>query len=101
MEVGFTVAPKVDCAPLYHGLPGAVCQCPHYGYVFKGVLRASYPGTDRPDEVARAGEVYFIPAGHTLAYDEDSEVLELNPAFALQQLMDHIDRMLGGGRPES
>jgi hypothetical protein len=33
MEVGYTVAPAVDCVPGYHGLPGGLCQCPHYGYV--------------------------------------------------------------------
>jgi hypothetical protein len=33
MEVGDTVAPAVDCAPGYQGLPGGLCQCPHYGYV--------------------------------------------------------------------
>jgi len=53
----------------------------------KGRLRVTYPGCDWPDEVAATGDVFFFPAGHTLAYEEDSEVLELNPASALQALM--------------
>jgi hypothetical protein len=97
MEVGFTTAEPMDCSPLYAGLPGGVCQCPHYGYVFKGRLRCAFPGTDRPDEVAETGDVYFFPAGHVLIYDEPSEVLELNPAAALQQLMDHIESVASGG----
>ena len=97
MEVGYTVAPIVDCAPGYQGLPGGLCQCPHYGYVFRGRLRATYPGTDWPDETAETGDVYFFPAGHTLEYLEESEVLELNPAAALQGLMDHFEKMLAGG----
>jgi hypothetical protein len=97
MEVGYTIAPPVDCTPAYSGLPGGVCQCPHYGYVFKGTVRCMYPGTDRPDEVAKAGDVYFFPAGHTLAYDEESEVLEFNPAAALETLMDHFEQMLASG----
>jgi hypothetical protein len=92
--VGFTRAPVVDCAPLYAGLPGAVCCCPHYGYVLEGVMRCVYPGTDTPDEVARAGELYYFPAGHTIAYDEPSVVIEWNPASALELLMDHIDGSL-------
>jgi hypothetical protein len=97
LEVGFTVAPAVDCAALYQGLPGAVCNCPHYGYVFKGAMRATYPGTDWPDEVATGGQVYYFPAGHSLSYDEASEVLELNPAAALAALMDHVEAKMADG----
>src|ERR1700730_14594940 len=97
MELGYTVAPPVDCTPGYQGLPGGVCQCPHYGYVFTGRMRAVYPGTDWPDEIAEAGDVYFFPAGHSLIYDEPSEVLELNPAAALQALMNHFETMMSSG----
>jgi hypothetical protein len=91
LEVGYTTAGPLDCTELYGGLPGGVCPCPHYGYVFKGRVRALYPGSDRPEEVAETGDVYFFPAGHVLIYDEPSEVLELNPAAALNDLMDHIE----------
>jgi hypothetical protein len=91
MEVGFTTTSAGDHTLLYQGLPGGVCPCPHYGYVFKGRIRAKYPGTDWPDEVASTGEAYFFPAGHVLIYEEETESLELNPAGALQTLMDHIE----------
>jgi hypothetical protein len=97
MEVGYTEAPPVDCAPAYAGLPGGVCPCPHYGYVLQGRVRVRYPGTDWPDEVASTGELYFFPAGHTIEYEEHSEVIELNPAAALQGLMDHFETMLATG----
>lgn len=97
MEVGFTTTEPMDCGPVYAGLPGGVCPCPHYGYVFTGRLRCIYPGTDWPEEVAEAGDVYHFPAGHVLIYDEPSEVLELNPAAALQRLMDHIEALAAGG----
>jgi hypothetical protein len=96
MEVGFTTAGPVDCTPVYAGLPGGVCQCPHYGYVFTGRLRCIYPGTDWPEEVAETGDAYYFRAGHVLIYDEPSEVLELNPAAALQGLMDHIESLASG-----
>ena len=93
MEVGYTTTGVGDHAMVYQGLPGGVCQCPHYGYVFKGVVRSRYPGTDWPDEVARAGEAYFFPAGHILSYEEETEAFELNPAAALQTLMDHVESL--------
>lgn len=58
----------------------------------RGSIRATYPNTDWPDETATAGEVYFFPAGHILIYRERTKALELNPAFALQQCMDAMQR---------
>ena len=95
LEVGFTTtAGPVDTTELNRvgGLAGGVCPCPHYGYVFHGAITAMYPGTGKPDEVISAGEVYFIPAGHVLKYDEQTDHLEFNPAFALQQCMDAMQR---------
>jgi hypothetical protein len=92
LEIGFTTVDEpADISSMYQGLPGAVCPCPHYGYVFRGRVRCVYPGSDQPDEVASAGEAYFFRAGHHLIYEEPSEVLEMNPAAALQQVMDHIE----------
>ena len=93
MEVGYTTTGAADHTPVYQGLPGGVCPCPHYGYVFTGRIRCHYPGTDWPDEIATAGDAYFFPAGHVLIYEEQTEALELNPAAALQTLMDHIEAL--------
>lgn len=97
MEVGFTtVHAPLDCTEAYKfgGLPGGVCPCPHYGYIFEGRMRAKYPGSDWPDEVIEAGEAYFIPSGHVLVYEEPSRVFELNPAHALQMCMDAMERAI-------
>ncbi len=95
LEVGYTTtAGPVDTTELNRvgGLAGGVCPCPHYGYVFEGSITAVYPDTGKPDEVISAGEVYFIPAGHVLKYDRQTDHLEFNPAFALQQCMDAMQR---------
>jgi hypothetical protein len=97
MEVGFTSLPfHLDCTNTYKesGLAGGVCGCPHYGYVIKGKLRCVYPGTDMPDDVAEAGEVYYFPAGHVLIYEEPTDAVEFNPAAALQQLMTGINNAM-------
>ncbi len=94
-EVGLTDIPFASDsteAGVVGGLAGGVCPCPHYGYIFSGTIRATYPNTGLPDEVATAGEAYFFPAGHVLIYEEATKALELNPAFALKQCMDAIER---------
>lgn len=95
IEVGLTTtAGPTDCTGLYRvgGMPGGVCPCPHYGFIFEGGLRATYPDTDQPDEVATTGEAYFFPAGHVLIYEEATRALEVNSAHALRQCMDTIER---------
>lgn len=42
--------------------------------------------------MVEAGEAYFIPAGHVLIYEKPSRILELNPAHALQTVMDAMQR---------
>jgi hypothetical protein len=91
MEVGLTTVAPIDPSPMYQGLPGGICICPHYGYVFSGRIRCVYPGTDWPDEIAVAGDAYFFNAGHYLIYEEETEHLELNPAHALQTIMNHLE----------
>src|SRR3546814_11502827 len=77
MEIGFTwtTGPR-DYTPLYAGLPGGVCPCDHYGYVFSGRIRARY--ADGSEEVIGPGEVYWIPKGHVLVFEEATPPLEIN-----------------------
>ncbi|MGA7051967.1 MAG: hypothetical protein WBZ37_11960 [Mycobacterium sp.] len=101
MEVGYTTTEHpLDTTELLRigGLAGSVCPCPHYGYVFEGSITAVYPNTSRPDEVISAGEVYFIPAGHVLKYSAPTNHLEFNPAFALQECMDAMQRVADAGQ---
>ncbi len=96
LEIGYTVLNSPTSSEGgYEGLPGGICNCPHYGYVFQGTVRCVYPNSELADEVAGPGEVYFFRPGHYLVYEADhSEVLELNPADALQFLMDHVERSI-------
>jgi hypothetical protein len=97
LVVAYTNTQPQDCSRVYRGLPGDVCPCPHYGYIFEGRLRCVYRGSDWPDEVAETGDVYFFQPGHVLVYEEPSKILEFNPAGALHLLMDHIEKLASGG----
>ncbi len=96
MEVGYTTLDStLDCTEQYKwgGLPGGVCPCPHYGYLFEGRIRVKYPDSDWPDEVIEAGEAYFVPSGHVLVYElEKTRCFELNPAHALGSCLDAMQK---------
>jgi hypothetical protein len=91
LQIGYsTVRGPTDCTPLYADLPGGVCNCRHWGYIFEGALTARYPNGEHEDETARAGDVYYFPAGHVLIYEEPTKALEFNPPEELETLMTAI-----------
>jgi hypothetical protein len=97
MEIGATwvTCGGVETAELYKGLPGDMCPCDHYGYVFSGSFRIRY--LDGSEETVGEGEVYYIPKGHVFFYDEPCHHLEINPHDQLQLLMQHFNRQLADG----
>jgi hypothetical protein len=66
-----------DLGPLMHGLPDDLCSCPHWGYVVKGRLRVTY--VDGQVEVLGAGDLCYLPPGHTGVVEEDLEFVEFSP----------------------
>lgn len=83
-----------DATPLLEGLPGNLCQCPHWGMVLKGSINVRYG--DGRVETVRAGEVYHWPAGHTVSVDEDYESIEFSPASEMAEVMGHLKKKLAG-----
>src|SRR5438552_3775562 len=55
---------------LFKGLPHGRCPAPHWGYVIKGQIRII--DADR-EEVLRAGDLYYLPSGHTAVVEETSK----------------------------
>ncbi len=78
----------IDPGPLFKGLPGDRCQCPHWGYVIKGKIR--YKFADR-EEVYKAGDVYYAPPGH-LPVIEAAEWVEFSPTDLLNKTMEVVGR---------
>jgi mannose-6-phosphate isomerase-like protein (cupin superfamily) len=70
-----------DLAALLKGLPGDSCQCPHWGYVFKG--RLTWRFGDR-EEVVEAGDAFFAPPGHVPEAEAGSEFVQFSPVEALR-----------------
>ncbi|HET7034438.1 MAG TPA: hypothetical protein VFI42_02045 [Thermomicrobiaceae bacterium] len=86
-----------DTEPVFKGLPGDRCQCPHWGYVIKGRLRVRYADHE---ETLRAGDVYYLSPGHLPIFDEDTEIVEFSPLHEYQKTMEaaaaNIAAMLAG-----
>ncbi len=61
----------------FQGLPDDRCQCDHWGYLFEGSFRVTYP--DGTGEVVRAGEAYHLRPGHFVQTLEPVELIEISP----------------------
>lgn len=83
--VGFeTFKADVDPAPLFQGLPGDRCQCPHWGVVLKGKVVFRYADHE---ETFEAGDAYYGPPDHVPLVFAGTEVVEFSPSLELQQTM--------------
>src|SRR5271169_4567196 len=51
-----TIRQDADLAPMLKGLPDDRCQCPHWGYVFKGKMTVRY--ADRKDVIG-PGDAFY------------------------------------------
>ena len=86
MNIAFeAVQAGFDTTPLFKGLPDDSCQCPHWGYMFKGKIRIKYADHE---EVVSAGEAYYLPPGHNVIFEEDCEVVEFSPKGEYQKTME-------------
>jgi hypothetical protein len=81
----------LDLSPLLKGLPGDMCQCPHWGMILKGRKLVKY--ADR-EEVLVAGDAYYMEPGHTTVTDAGTEWVEFSPSDKLKATNEAIARNL-------
>jgi hypothetical protein len=79
-----------DPAPLFHGLPGDRCQCPHWGVVLTGKLVYNY--ADGTQDVIQAGEAYYAPPGHLPIFAAGTEIAEFSPRKQLRAAMEVVTK---------
>jgi hypothetical protein len=97
MAMNVVRVPKgTDFGPLLKGLPGDLCQCPHWGYLLEGRIHMRF--ADGREETVEAGEVFYWPAGHTGWVDQDTAFLELSPAHAMEGFLDHIKKKVAAAQ---
>lgn len=84
----FTLAAGVDTTPLFEGLEGNLCQCPHWGFVLKGQITT----TDRSGarETVKANDLFYWPPGHNVRVDADAEIVMFSPQHEHTHVLDHM-----------
>jgi len=100
---GMTVAVNempagTDFTPVLEGLKNNSCQVPHWGYIIKGSMRLKY--NDGREVVLNAGEVFYIPPGHTGFVVEDLKILDFSPEKEMKALISHIEKKIAGSKQE-
>jgi len=90
VTVGYieVLEPK-DLSPIFEGLPGNMCISQHWGYVIDGSMRITFK--DQPEELIRAGDVFYIPAHHSGIVDDHVKIVTFSPDNEFEQLMDHFN----------
>jgi hypothetical protein len=90
----FTLAAGVDTSPLFKGLDGDMCQCPHWGFVLRGQLTTTDgAGTQ---ETVKANDLFYWPPGHNVRVDADAEIVMFSPQHEHTHVIDHMIRKVKG-----
>ncbi len=85
MHVEYDVFKKrFDVTPLLKGLPNDRDPCPHWGIVVKGQITMKCEGKE---EIAKVGDAYYAPPGHTGIFEAGTEVWEFSPSDKLEKTM--------------
>jgi hypothetical protein len=58
----FSLSAGVDTTPLFQGLEGNLCQCPHWGFVLRGQLTTT--DANGAQETVNANDLFYWPPGH-------------------------------------
>jgi hypothetical protein len=87
----FSLAAGVDTTPIFEGLEGDQCQCPHWGFV----LRGSITTTDAKgqQETVNADDLFYWPPGHNVRVDSDAEIIMFSPQHEHDVVIDHMRNM--------
>ena len=90
----FTLSTGVDTTPLFKGLDGDMCQCPHWGFVLKG--RITTTDASGREETVRASDLFYWPPGHNVRVDEDAEIIMFSPQHEHSHVIEHMIAQVSG-----
>lgn len=90
----FSLATGVDTTPLFVGLDGNACQCPHWGFVVKGEITTT--DANGKQETVHANDLFYWPAGHNVRVTEDAELIMFSPQREHTHVIDHMREKVKG-----
>jgi hypothetical protein len=90
----FTLAAGVDTTPLFQGLEGDLCQCPHWGFVLRGRLTTTDAAGAR--ETVNANDLFYWPPGHNVKVEADAEIVMFSPQQEHSHVINHMIEKVKG-----
>lgn len=90
----FTLAAGVDTTPLFAGLEGDLCQCPHWGFVLRGQVTTT--DASGAQETVTANDLFYWPPGHNVRVDADAEIVMFSPQREHSHVIDHMIGKVSG-----
>ncbi len=90
----FSLSRGVDTTPLFQGLDGNACQCPHWGFVLRGEITTT--DANGATETVRENDLFYWPPGHNVRVDADAEIIMFSPQREHAQVIDHMVAKLQG-----
>lgn len=84
----FTLSAGVDTTPLFEGLEGGVCHCPHWGFVLRG--RITTTDASGKQETVNANDLFYWPPGHNVKVDSDAEIVMFSPESEHSHVINHM-----------
>lgn len=90
----FTLSAGVDTAPLFEGLSGNLCQCPHWGFVLRGEITTTDAAGSQ--ETVRTNDLFHWPPGHNVKVVTDSEIVMFSPQHEHTHVINHMLNKVNG-----
>jgi len=90
----FTLSAGVDTTPLFQGLDGNLCQCPHWGFVLRGRLTTT--DAQGAQETVTTNDLFYWPPGHNVKVDADAEIVMFSPQREHSRVIDHMIEKVKG-----
>jgi len=84
----FSLSAGVDTTPLFEGLEGNLCQCPHWGYVLRG--RITTTDASGAEETVHANDLFYWPPGHNVRVETDAEIVMFSPQSEHTDVINHM-----------
>jgi hypothetical protein len=84
----FSLSAGVDTSPLFKGLEGDLCQCPHWGFVLLGQLTTT--DASGAQETVKANDLFYWPPGHNVKVDADAEIIMFSPQHEHSHVINHM-----------
>lgn len=90
----FSLSAGVDTTPLFVGLAGNECQCPHWGFVLRGEIMTT--NSAGAEETVTTNDLFYWPPGHNVRVLADAEIIMFSPQREHTLVIDHMIEMVKG-----